>query len=137
MTLKRPPNPVPERSRSSLRLAALLLATALVTGCATLRPPDPMTLEQVIELSKNGTPPEDIITRLQETRTVIAISGARFAKLRELGVDDSVLDYLQKSYVSAVEMEARMRYQNPYWGYGGWGPPYRPMFGPWPYRYYW
>lgn len=98
---------------------------------------EPISLEQVIQMSKAQTPPADIIAQLTQTRTVLQISGSQFAKLREQGVDDAVLDHLQKSFVDSVEMEARLRTQSLYWGYGGWGGHYRPFYGPWPYGYRW
>ncbi len=98
---------------------------------------EPVTLEQVIQMSKAQLPPADIINKLTESRTVLPISGSQFAKLHEQGVDDSVLDYLQKAFVDSVEMETRLRSQSMYWGYGGWGGHYRPFYGPWPYGYRW
>jgi hypothetical protein len=125
-------NPLTRRSAIGL---ALLAAVALA-GCATAEKRVPMTLEQVIQHSKAGTPPADIINQLKESRTVFEVSGSQFAKLREEGVDDSVLDFIQRTYVASVEMDTRLRYQSMYWGYG-WGYPYRPYYGGWPYWYAW
>lgn len=127
------------RMRIAMLIALVPILVATVTGCATTPMPPPMTLAQVIELSKSGTPPADIITQLRETRTILQISGSQYAKLKSDGIDDSVLDYLQQSYVRAVETETRFRYQGHYWGGYGFGPgyPFRPYSGPWPYWYYW
>lgn len=135
-------NPLPRDHALGLRrwaLAAALCVIAFLAGCAMTARPDPLTLAQVIELSKSGTPPADIINRLRETRTVLQISGSQYAKLKADGVDDSVLDYLQQSYVRAVELDTRFRYQGHYWGGYGFGPgyPFRPYYGAWPYWYYW
>ncbi|MFO1319609.1 MAG: hypothetical protein U1F52_08340 [Burkholderiales bacterium] len=117
--------------------ALLVVACAVFPGCAVLsqRPP-PLTVEQVVALSKAGTPAEAVIRQLRESRTVLALSGSQYAKLRSDGVADEVLDYLQHSYVSAVEFDTRMRYQGMYYG---WGPiyPHRPFPGPFPYGRYW
>jgi hypothetical protein len=123
------------RSNAAL-LALLLLAPLVMAACATTQKREPVTLEQVIQMSKAGTPPADIINKLKESRTVFMLSGSQFAKLREDGVDDTVLDYLQNIYVASVDMDARLRYQSMYWGYG-WGPPYRSYYGAWPYWYRW
>lgn len=122
-------------TRSSAIGLALSAAIAL-TGCATTTKRVPMTLEQVIQQSKAGTPPADIINQLKDSRSVFEVSGSQFAKLREEGVDDSVLDFIQRTYVASVEMDTRLRYQSMYWGYG-WGYPYRPYYGGWPYWYGW
>lgn len=125
-------NPLTRRSATGL---ALLAAVALA-GCAGMEKRVPMTLEQVIQQSKAGTPPADIINQLKESRTIFEVSGSQFAKLREEGVDDSVLDFIQRTYVASVEMDTRLRYQSMYWGYG-WGYPYRPYYSGWPYWYAW
>jgi hypothetical protein len=124
-------NPLTRRSATGL---ALLAAVALA-GCAGMEKRVPMTLEQVIQQSKAGTPPADIINQLKESRTIFEVSGSQFAKLREEGVDDSVLDFIQRTYVASVEMDTRLRYQSMYWGYG-WGYPYRPYYGG-PYWHAW
>lgn len=120
----------------ALAPALVFVASMVLGGCATFEKREPVTLEQVIQMSKAGTPPADIINKLKESRSVFALSGSQYAKLREDGVDDTVLDYLQRSYVQSVEMDSRLRYQSMYWGYG-WGSPYRPYYGPWPYWYHW
>lgn len=118
--------------------ATAFVLCACLAGCAGMQRREPLTLEQVIQLSKAQTPPADIIAQLTQTRTVLQISGSQFGKLRAEGVDDSVLDFLQKSFLDSVEMDARLRAQSMYWGYGGgWGGYYRPGFGPWPYGYRW
>lgn len=127
--------PVSEQRRRP-RLAALLLAALLVSGCAAFEKREPMTLDQVVQLSKEGKSSDDIINRLLASRTVFALSGSGYAKLREQGVDDAVLDFIQRSYVARVEMDSRLRYQG--WYSPGYYPPYyRPMGGLWPYWYAW
>jgi hypothetical protein len=133
------PVPAPER-RTRRHLLAAVLVAMLASGCSAFQKREPMTLEQVVELSREGKSADDIINRLRESRTVLAISGSGFAKLREQGVDDAVLDHIQRSYVTSVEMETRMRYQGwygPGFGVGYYPYPYRPMGGPWPYWYAW
>lgn len=117
-------------------LCALVLLGVL-SGCAAFpsRPP-PLTLEQVVTLAKGGTSSEDIIKQLRESRTVLALSGSQYAKLQQDGVPDDVLDYIQRTYVTAVEFDARARYQSMYWGWGPMYPyPYRPFWSPYPYHW--
>ena len=128
----------PDRILGTCRLVVAILALAVLSGCAgLLHRPDPMTTEDVVRLVKAQTPPAEIVQKLRETRTVLPLSGSQFAKLREQGVPDEVLDFLQSAYLGAIEFDARMRYQNMYWG--GWGPPHpnRAFRGPLPYWYYW
>jgi hypothetical protein len=130
--------PPPDRSGRICRTLVACVALAVLSGCAgVLKRPDPMTTEDIVRLVKAETPSPDIIQRLRETRTVLPLTGSQFAKLREQGVPDDVLDHLQQAYLGAVEFDARMRYQSMYWG--GWGPPFpHPAFrGPLPYWNYW
>ncbi|MCU0869102.1 MAG: hypothetical protein MUF30_05765 [Burkholderiales bacterium] len=132
--------PVPTRSPRGA-VVAIVLVASLAGGCATTPRIEPLNLEQVVQLSKDGVPAKDIIQRLDDTRTVIPITGSQFARLRSDGVDDEVLDHIQRTYVRAVEFDSRVRTQQMYWGagmgpwgpWGGFGPYWRPGFGPWPY----
>lgn len=113
---------------ASLAASALCLML-LVSGCATYeRRPPPPTLDEIVQMSKQGVAPEEIIRRLKETGAVYELSGSKLAALREAGVSDKVLDYLQQTYVDAVRYEEWLRAQDWYW----WGSPYWPG----PYRRY-
>lgn len=118
--------------------ATAVFVATLVSGCATVPRIEPLTAEQIVQLSKDGVPAPDIIRRIDDTRTVLPLSGRQFAKLRNEGVDDDVLDHLQARYTRAIEFDSRIRTQQMYWGagmgpWGGFGPFWRPGYGPWPY----
>jgi hypothetical protein len=131
-----PPRKVPEL-RIRCRVLVAVAAMLVLGGCAgTFQRPPPLALDEIVRLAKAGTPSTEIIQRLRDTRTVHALSGSQFAKLREQGVPDDVLDHLQNAYVGSVETDTRFRYQGMY---GGWGYPYpfRPFRGGLhPYWYY-
>jgi hypothetical protein len=119
------------RSAAQVRAVAVLaLATCLLaSGCATTPRIEPLKIEEVVQLSKDGVPPKDIIQRIDDRRTVFQLNGSQYAKLRAEGVDDEVLDHIQRTYVKAVEYESRIRGQQMYGpGWGPWGPwgPYGP-----------
>lgn len=119
-----------------MRSLTVLLLALLLGGCAgMMQRPAPLTAEDVVQMAKSGASSTAIIERLRETRTVLRLSGSQFARLREQGVPDDVLDHIQNTYMAAVEADTRLRYQGMYWG---WGPPYpmRPLHGPLPYWYY-
>ena len=50
-------------------------------------------------MSNSGTKPDVIIARMRESHTVIPLTGSQFASLKQQGVDDSVLDYMQQVYL--------------------------------------
>ena len=99
------------------RLLALLTGLVILAGCAGMDRRPPPSLDQVVELSKAGTPPEEIIRELQETRAVYPLTGSQIAKLHEQGVPDTVLDYMQNVYMDRVRWESRMGMgiDGPYW----------------------
>ena len=98
----------------------------LLSGCATIVGPPPLSVEEVIQLSKAGTAAEVIIQKIRDTRAVYALSASQLIKLHEQGVPDAVLDYMQLTYLNDVLDEgARQewtrqqhlwpRYPYPYW----------------------
>jgi hypothetical protein len=125
------------RSRSAALLVALLAAAALA-GCASLgaqRPPPP-TLEEIVALSKSGAPAEEIIQRMDASHAVYRLPASELAKLREQGVQDAVIDYMQRTYIEEERFREWVRSRDMYWY--GW--PYYGFYGPWrygPYPYSW
>lgn len=91
------------------RIAAGVLCLAM-SGCAGLERRPPPSLEQIVEMSKTGTPAEEIVRELQETRAVYPLTGSQIARLHEQGVPDAVLDYMQNAYMDRVRWESRMDY---------------------------
>jgi hypothetical protein len=111
-----------------------LLLAVLASGCAGLgdkRPPPP-TLEEVVQMSQRGVPANEIVAQLVYTRAAYRLKGSELAKLKERGVPDEVLDYLEESNLALARADEARRlaqYQFMYgWPYGG--------FGPYPYYWY-
>lgn len=81
-------------------------------------------------MSKDGQPAEAIIARMQESRAVYPLPASELAKLREQGVPDLVIDYMQQVYIDSVRYMEWSRARDAYFPYG-----------PYPYsfrgRYYW
>jgi len=94
------------------RLPAGVACVALLAGCAGMGGLPPPTLEQVVEMSRAGTPADEIIRELQKTRAVYALTGSQIARLHDQGVADPVLDYLQDVYTESVRRDTRLHYEN-------------------------
>ncbi len=118
------------------RLGMYLLSAAFVlclSGCAAVyRPqPKPVTVPQIIAMVKKGISADDIIAKMKASRTVYRLKASQLAKLKEEGIPDKVLNYMQWTYLDAVRRDTRYqdwRYwtmDDDFW-YGG--PPYG-----WPY----
>ncbi len=120
---------------SIARAFLLLLAVAALSACAGLGTPRPKppTLDEIVALSKEGTPPADIIKRIEDSDAVYALSATDIVKLHEQGVADEVLDRIQKDYLEEIRRDEAFRA----YSYYGW---YYHPFGPYnyyPYPYYW
>jgi hypothetical protein len=72
----------------------------------------PLAIVDAVAMSRSGTPPEDVIRRIRDSKTTYALRGSDFGKLKAAGVPDQVLDYLQQSFVNDVDLLTR------YWAQG-------------------
>jgi hypothetical protein len=103
-------------------------ALALV-GCATPRPPPPPPLTQadVISMVKAGLSDEEIMQRIDATRTVFRLSSEDVIRLRNEGISDRLATFMLDTYTRAAM--AAQRRQDEYYrsqfyfnygiGYGG------------------
>ncbi len=95
--------------------AVVLLALNLVSGCAGLQRRPAPSVEQVVEMSREGKPAAEIIQELQETRAVYPLTASQIIALHDQGVADPVLDYMQNAYATSIRWDARMQYEGVYW----------------------
>jgi hypothetical protein len=91
-----------------------------------------LTIGQIEEMVKNGTPGADIAARIRASRLydiigtggltkvsthyVAGLSGSELAQLRKDGASDEVVDALQQKFLAEYIEFARIRYQS--WGKG-------------------
>lgn len=76
-------------------------------------------------MSQAGTPGNEIIKRLKESRAVYPLTASEIASLHDRGVPDAVLDYMHNVYLREVREEEAVRsyhyygwYYHPYFYYG-------------------
>jgi hypothetical protein len=109
-------------------LAAASVLTVL-SGCATLGDnTPPLTIDALVARAKSGESNESLLASLRASRERFSLTGSEFAKLKERGLPDPILDELQKREVAAVRDEEWRNAQPigwwrawPYYGY------YRPI----------
>ncbi len=99
--------------RSGLVWAFLLV---MAGGCHTMSQRALVTLSDVVKLSKEGNSPSTIIASLEQHRVQLEFTGSQFAKLKEQGVADEVLDYLLNAYAHRLRYETRL-HSEPVWWY--------------------
>lgn len=115
----------------------LVAVAAALTGCSTLRerPPAP-TLDEIRQMASQKVAAERIIERMRESGAVYRLKGSDFARLRDDGIPDAVLDFMSQRQEEAVRYEewlsARDRFFRSPWGYRPFPPyPYgSPLWGP-------
>jgi hypothetical protein len=122
-----------------LGVKRLLLAFAAITtfsffdNCYTVSQKKyiPVTVPEVVTMSKEGVPAQKIVKKMQASHTVYRLKASQLADLKQEGVSDSVINYMQHTYLAAVKRNAELENQcywwpgyDSYW-YGG------PGFG-WP-----
>jgi hypothetical protein len=118
----------------AVKLVVALGLLAVFFGCATpvQYPPAP-TLEEIVSMSKAGTPPDEIIRKMQVAHAVYPLSAAELAKLHDQGVNDNVINYMQQTYLEQMRRETYYRYYDPWWPYWGYYPyPYWRGYPWWP-----
>lgn len=116
----------------------ILAGVVLLAGCAGLgrQGPEPPTPAEIVQMAKSGMPAEAIIERMKAADAVYRLPASELARLREQGVPDAVIDYMQLTYIEDVRYRewARMHAIPPF---GYWpGPPFG-MLRPWPAPWWW
>ncbi|MEO8104657.1 MAG: hypothetical protein ABI790_19250 [Betaproteobacteria bacterium] len=120
-------------------LASIFAATfVLLSGCATMAEPErvPLTLEQIVDLAKQGKDANAIIGEIKATHAAYDVSASQYARLSRDGVPDAVLDFMQQGQLRMAERAGRREARNDMWmvGPGWWG--YGSVWYPRPYFVY-
>ena len=110
----------------SLTLAVSLL---LLAGCATTGTYQfkTVTVDEILQMSKDKVPSDQIIKKIAESGTIYRLTASQLADLRQAGVSDEVINYMQQTYLDAMRRQQSredLRYWNPSGGYWYGGVPY-------------
>lgn len=81
------------------------LATVFLGSCAsvTSNGVSKVTVPQIIEMTKAGASDQEIINEIQQSKTVYKLDGNAYARLRQIGVSDHVIDYMQETYTDEIQ----------------------------------
>lgn len=128
-------------NQSLLKFSKLCAIAAVMSlsACATMNGPEsqPLSLDQIVALAKQGKDAPTIINEIKVTRTSYDIAASQYAKLSRDGVPDAVLDYMQQGQLKMAEREGRREAREDLWLYGrGWGWGYGGAWAPRPYVVY-
>ena len=96
------------RQKANVLKLSILASLIFYVGCAAVSgnpvgsPPNPVTVKEIVEMTKAGIPPETIINTIQQSRTVYRLQASQLVQLKEMGVSDEVINYMQQTYIDAV-----------------------------------
>ncbi|MEJ2040830.1 MAG: hypothetical protein P8X55_18155, partial [Desulfosarcinaceae bacterium] len=76
-----------------------------------------VTYEEVIRLSKEKVPPDIIIKKIKDSRTVFRLNADEVAELLKEGVNSKVVDYMMETYIAQVRRDQAMKDWNRWWFY--------------------
>ena len=105
------------------RLLTLAAATLLVAGCQTVPPPDPVTMDEVVDLAAGG-PESPALKEAIRTRPLgFPLTYESLKELEKRGVSAPVIDT-----IVALSVDRRARRLAPRYGYYDYDP--WPWYGP-------
>jgi len=83
------------------------LSLSVFAGCTfpLSNPRPPVTVPQILEMSEAGVPPDTIVQKMRDSGTVYRLQASQLAKLKERGMPDAVLNYMQQTYLDAVRTD--------------------------------
>jgi hypothetical protein len=83
-----------------------------------------VTVHDIVQMSKDGVSSKDIIREIRKTHTAYNLKADQLAKLRDEGVQDSVINYMEKTHIDAIRRNQQME-DSFYW----WPGYYRYLYG--------
>ena len=114
----------------------LVVASLALTGCASQaqRAVPPFMVSSIVRQSQDGVPSSVIIRQIAESGTVYRLSASELANLRDEGVADAVINYMQQTYLDAIRHDQSVADRS-LWVYGPDGYYYGGYPFGWPYYY--
>jgi len=91
-----------------------MLVALFAVGCATTPRPTPLTQVDVISMTKAGMTDEEIIRRIDQTRSVFKLNADAVVNLRKEGVSEHVVNYMLDTLTRAAVDEERRRAYDDY-----------------------
>ena len=109
--------------QARLLTVAAIAAILVLPGCASMAVPErqPITLEQIVAMSKEGKDAATIIGDIKESRTTYDVMASQYAKLSRDGVADQVIDFMQSGQLRMAERQGRRAAYDDLWLHGRFG----------------
>jgi hypothetical protein len=93
------------------------LCLLFLSGCHTyvVRPLNPLTTEEILKLSKDGVPADQIIQKIVESHTAYVMDARDVIQLHEAGVDEKVINFMMETERRAREEQAYYHHEHYYY----------------------
>ena len=100
---------------ASVAVVGVLFIT--LSGCASINDPErqPISLEQIVAMSKEGKDVAAIIREIRESKTTYDVMASQYAKLSRDGVPDEVIDFMQRGQLTMAERAGRRSAYDDLW----------------------
>ena len=88
-----------------------LVAALTLSGCSLMGrrySEHPVTVREVVLLSKHGVRPDQIIDKMRRAGTIYKLNDAQYAAMRQQGVTPAVISYMERSYAEALREFPRL-----------------------------
>lgn len=101
--------------RAGIAVAGAVFIT--LSGCASVNSPErePISLEQIVAMSKEGKDAAAIIREIRESKTTYDVMASQYAKLSRDGVPDEVIDFMQRGQLRMAERAGRRSAYDDLW----------------------
>jgi len=117
----------------------VVTGVAILQSCVIYRPyPNSsqlLTVPDIVQMSKDSVSSKDIINEIEQSHTVYSLKADQLVKLRDEGVQDSVLNYMEETKINAIQQNQRYA-DSSYWWMAGDGFFYGAFGWGWPYGFY-
>ncbi len=127
----------PIKFKHAVYLFFVFIAILFLQSCAMYYPyaQQAVPVPDILQMSKDGMSSKSIIKKLRSSRSVYMLKADELAKLRDEGVADSVINYMEKTHIDAVRQ--RQMYSDSYYYGPGMGYYYGGLGIGWPYYGFW
>ena len=88
--------------KSLIIIFTMAIPSIFVVACATVtsNTSSKVTVPEIIEMTKAGVSDQEIINKIQQSQTVYKLDGNQYANLRQVGVSNDVINYMQETYTN-------------------------------------
>ena len=89
-----------------LPVLAMVGCVCLSVGCAGRPTRQQISVDEIVAMVSEGVSTDAIISKIQASRSVYPLPASRLIELKQKGVPDEVLDYMEQTYLTEACRQA-------------------------------